>query len=732
MNRLNFSLLIILFSINSAIAQIVIMGQIVDNKEKPLEEANVYLRGTIMGAATNAEGQFRIEKVPAGEFVITVSMIGYQLKEVPVSIRNIAVDLGTIQLESSALQSQPIVVTAARHQQSLQDVSASIGNITKKEIEYRNAITIEDALKYESGLNLTGSQVNIRGSSGYSRGVGSRVLMLVDGVPYMTADTKEANFESLQINQIERIEIVKGAGSALYGSNAIGGVINIINKKIEPKSITNVRLYGGFYSDPYYPEWKWSDRTRYLSGIKFDHSNRVSIVGYRIGASHDRDDSYRLNDLMQRYHLSGMLEFNISPFDQLNISATFMTQERENFLYWKNLSNALIPPDDQLGDKVDSRRWHLSANYRHVRDQDTYYTIKTIWFQNRFSDNISDDQGRKGNESLSDYLDGEFQYNFVLSNHQVTLGIAANVSRVSSNIFSDKKGYNGAFFAQDEIKWEDTWTVTPGLRVDYFNLDEIGSDYQINPKLGFVYKPWVDAAFRGSVGRGFRAPSIAEVFINTTASGIRVIPNLKLKPERSISGEVGYNQLFGQKIYIDLALFYNRYWDLIEGKFTEDGNFDIKFQNVTDARSIGFEINFNLNILDNHLLYNFGYTYADVREIVEKEEKKVLGEYLSFRPRHLFYNQVNYTWGDFDFGADYRFISAWDRIDEGLIKLIDDADERVPAHIVDLRINYSLSISGNPLTASFQINNLLQYHYLDLVGSIARTRNFMLTLSGQF
>jgi outer membrane receptor protein involved in Fe transport len=321
--------------------------------------------------------------------------------------------------------------------------------------------------------------------------------------------------------------------------------------------------------------------------------------------------------------------------------------------------------------------------------------MKTIWFQNRFSDNISDEESRKGNESLSDYLDGEFQYNFVLSNHQVTLGIAANVSRVSSNIFSDKKGYNGAFFAQDEIKWEDTWTVTPGLRVDYFNLDEVGSDYQINPKLGIVHKPWVDAAFRGSVGRGFRAPSIAEVFINTTASGIRVIPNLNLKPERSISGEVGYNQLFGQKIYIDLALFYNRYWDLIEGKFTEDGNFDIKFQNVTDARSIGFEINFNLNILDENLLYNFGYTYADVREIVKKEEKKVLGEYLSFH-------------------------------------LIDDADERVPAHIVDLRISYLLLISGKPVTASFQINNLLQYHYLDLVGSIARTRNFMLTLSGTF
>jgi len=264
MIRIPFAILIILVIVSVAASQNIIMGKIVDAQDQPLEAANVYLGGTIMGAATNTEGQFEIENVPDGNFVLTISMIGYQLRKIPVSISNMTMDLGTIQLEPSALQSQPIVVTAARHQQTLQDVSASIGNITEEEISYRNAITIDDALRYESGINLTGSQVSIRGSTGYSRGLGSRVLMLVDGIPYMTADTKEANFESLQINQIERIEIVKGAGSALYGSSAIGGVINIINKKIESEPITNFRLYGGYYSDPQYEQWKWSNRKQYL------------------------------------------------------------------------------------------------------------------------------------------------------------------------------------------------------------------------------------------------------------------------------------------------------------------------------------------------------------------------------------------------------------------------------------------------------------------------------------
>jgi iron complex outermembrane receptor protein len=731
MIRILLAIIIIIVSVSSAGSQNVIAGKIVDAHDKPLEAANVYLSGTIMGAATNSEGQFKIQDVPAGEFIVTISIIGFQLKEIPISIDKKIKELGTIQLESIALQSQPIVVTAARHQQSLQDVSMSMGNISDKEIEYRNAITIDDALKYQAGINLTGSQLSIRGSTGYSRGVGSRVLMMVDGIPYMTADTKETNFESLQINQIERVEIVKGAGSALYGSSAIGGVINIINKKIESQPLLNVRLYGGFYSDPHYDEWKWSTRKRYLSGIKFDYSNKLGIVGFRLGAAHDQDDSYRMNDWNKRNYISGMFEFDITPFDQINVSANYMNQVKENFLYWKDLSSAFIPPEDQLGDKINSRRWHMSATYRHIFDQDNYYIFKSIWFQNRFKDNISSEENGTGNNSLSDYLDAELQYNFSLSNQLFTLGLNAVKSSVSSNIFSDAAGYNGAFFAQDEIKWNKTWAVTPGLRIDYFSLDEIGSDYQINPKIGVVHKPWTDGAFRGSAGRGFRAPSIAEVFTNTTASGIRVIPNFELKPEHTISGEVGYNQFFGQKLFLDLAFFYNRYWDLIEASFTEDG--DIKFQNVTNARGLGFELDLNLVSMDNRLIYNLGYTYADVRELLTNQDgNRVVGKYLSFRPRHLFYNHADYTWNDLRFGIDYRFISAWDRIDENLTLFIKDVNERVDAHILDFRIVYSFNINSYAMETSVQINNLLQYHYLDLVGSIARTRNFVLTLSGQF
>ena len=100
-----------------------------------------------------------------------------------------------------------------------------------------------------------------------------------------------------------------------------------------------------------------------------------------------------------------------------------MTQNHGSFIYWKNLSNALVPPDDQLGDEVVSQRWHLSGLYRYVLDNDRFITIKGIWFRNHFDDNIAGEISTEGNESISDFFDAEIQYNFALEKHQFTTGI---------------------------------------------------------------------------------------------------------------------------------------------------------------------------------------------------------------------------------------------------------------------------------------------------------------------
>jgi iron complex outermembrane receptor protein len=133
----------------------------------------------------------------------------------------------------------------------------SVSTMDAGSISRRNIITLDDALRYVPGVNLTEYQVNVRGSSGYSRGAGSRVLLLVDGIPFVTGDTGEMNFETLPVGQIERVEVVKGAASALYGSSALGGVINVITKRIPEQPETRIRAFGGFYGTPSFPQWDW-------------------------------------------------------------------------------------------------------------------------------------------------------------------------------------------------------------------------------------------------------------------------------------------------------------------------------------------------------------------------------------------------------------------------------------------------------------------------------------------
>lgn len=697
-------------------AQSSITGLLTDESNQEIAAANIYLKGTVLGASSSADGRFEIKAVPAGAFRLVISMIGFQEKELPLVVNSEhVIDLGTIILQSSPLPAQPIVTTASKYEQNVQDVISSIANVSSLEIESRNNLSIKDALKYVSGISLNDDQINIRGSSGYSRGVGSRVLLMVDGVPYVTGDTQGAEFEAMTMNEIANIEIVKGSGSALYGSGAVGGVVNIITKPVSDEQQIKLKIYGGLYDDPYYSKWKWSDKSRLINGQQGSYSNKWDNLGMRFSIARDEDDSYRKNDVSKRVNLGGKINYEFSPYDRLTVSGNYMEQNRENFLYWKNLENALIPPDEQLGDRVHSKRAYLSSAYRSILSNENYYTLNAIWFHNFFDDFV----GGEAHDSKSDFFNVEWQYNAGWNDHFFTVGLNPSMSRVASNLFGTHKGTNAAVFIQDEIKWSQEFASTFGLRYDYSDIAKLGQDQQLNPKLGFVWKYTPGGALRLSAGTGFRAPSIAEAFTSTSAAGLIVVPNTRLEAEKSASLEIGINQLFSEYLALDLALFNNNYNDLIEGRLLESGH--IQFQNITKARIRGGEINFFGRIPYYDLTYRAGYTYVDPRDLSTDT-------FLTYRPRHLLYANTTFSRRFFTLSCDYRFISRYDRIDNTFTLVIEDARKRVDAHVLDLRLAADFKLAGLPFTGTLQMNNLLQYNYVDLVGSIGPITQFVLTL----
>lgn len=703
-----------------------ILRGIVLNKEnnQPLPSVNIMIKGTLIGATTDIKGKFFINKIKSGNYTIVASLVGFKKEE----IKNIIIEAGKetyieILLSPGAVQMGQVIVTAGKHEQTFSDVPASVSVVQAREIYSRNIVSVDDALRYIGGVNLIESQISIRGSSGYSKGVGSRALVLIDGVPLITGDTGEPIYESMPVNFIERIEVLKGASSALYGSGALGGVINIITRDLPDLTSSWFKLYGGFYDKPIYKQWQWTKSTQFLNGFALAHSRKFGVVKTLISLSRTEDDGYRKNSRIQRWNIYSKSLINFNPSQKLSVTMNYLDQKRNNFLYWKSLDSALVPTDDQLGDMVISKRFATNAIFKNIVSDKFVYLLKGIWYYTNWRNNVE----FSNDHSISHFADLEFQFNYQPTvKHILTSGIEFNTNKVKSNIFGNRSGFNSAIYIQDEYKINENIRTTLGLRLDVAKRQSIKTQIQFNPKFGISYNPLSDLSLRLSAGRAFRAPTISEAFTSTTASGITVIPNPNIRSEKSWGYELGSNYKLSDNILLDAAIFQSNYENLIEPKFVS--TFTGQFVNITKARIRGLEIGLNSTWFRNLLNFNFSYTYLDPKDITDNQV-------LKFRSRHLLYTNILFKLGAFNrmfnprpqyqVGIDFRYLSKIERIDEQFKLYIKDSEERVPIYILDINFSYEDKFFDIPIKYSFHINNLLNYYYVELVGNLAPIRHFV-------
>jgi outer membrane receptor for ferrienterochelin and colicins len=690
--------------------------------QERLAGVNVILQGSMRGTSTNSEGEFIFSDIPPGEYGLTFSLLGYQRQ----SVTRVKIAAGrtleiAVELLPVPIQSEAVVVTASKREESLLEVPVSVSVLDAASIQNRNLVTIDEALRYVPGVNMTEFQVNIRGSSGYSRGVGGRVLLLIDGIPLLTADTGELNFETMPVLQVDRIEVVKGASSALYGSSALGGVINVITRPIPEDPETRVRTYSGFYSDPSYRQWEWGGGTRFFDGQSVSSSRRFNDLGIMLFASRMADDGYRQNDYRRRYNAYVRGTYAFSPFDALALTFSLMDQKRGDFLHWKDLTHALVPSDDQQGHFVRSTRFFVDGIYNHVASTNFYYSVKGLWFWNKFWDNISSG----GDMSRSDVWRSEVQASWIPGAGQtLTFGAEGHLERVDASLFGIHSGRGAAIYAQDELQIMDGVKATVGARLDFQDTDSLESASQLNPKAGLVYTPAPGTFVRASYGRGFRSPAVAEAFVRTQVSGLEVEPNPSLKPERSSSYEIGVTQLLGEAALVDAALFQSDLENLIESGINPAGR--VQFRNVTKARIQGAELSAKLGLLHKALFLEVSYTYLDPKDRTEND-------ILKYRPRDLLYTSALAHIGALSLGVDFRYISRVERIDEELVNLgvIKDGDQRVAIYVTDLRCGFDFAAMNVPLVATLNVKNLFQYNYVELIGNMAPPRSMALTLEAR-
>lgn len=704
---------------------------------EPLEGANVLVRGTFLGTATDRHGMFSLTGLSHGTHTMVITMLGYERMERSIVVPPTSEERMEFSLRPVPIETEQIIVTASRRDQEAREVPVSIAVVTAAALAARNVVTMDDALRYVPGVNMTQDQVNIRGSSGYSRGVGSRVLLMLDGLPFLTGDTGEINWETLPVGEVERVEVVKGAGSALYGSSALGGVINVLTKPLPDEPVFRFRFYGGMYDRPRFAEWDWSGKPRFDSGLLLGYASRSGPLQYLVSAGRSVDESYRENDAYHRWTLFSKLKYDLSESRSLSVLVNVLDRKHGNFFWWKSLREPAVPAEIQRNGSVRSTRGNVSMGFRETVNERLFYDVKAMYFGNFWKD---DSAGHVNNVSDSHVMRTDVQVTYGFSETSIlTFGVAGNVDAVESNLFGHHQGFGVAVYVQEE------WTPTPGFhltagaRFDGQKASVLAFAGRISPKLGVSLALSPATTVRGSIGTGFRYPSIGELFVSssTNVSQLVLLPNLRLRPETSLTGEVGIAMRPADFIDVDAAVFWNEFRDLIEPSVkikkiraspsdtVETDRPVAEFENLTRARIQGFDLSVKSSWWERRILVEAGYTAMWPEDVGQ-------GLVLKFRPRHILMTSITLDPGVVRLTADYRFISRVDRIDDQLVQLapIIHGQYRVPIHVLDFRGMASLKVGGIPLRIGAHVRNVMNYHYVELIGNLAPPRTFSISVEG--
>ena len=509
----------------------------------------------------------------------------------------------------------------------------------------------------------------------------------------------------------------------------MGGVINIITRTPQrDTSSLGLSFYSGFYSQPVYPQWRWTSSRRDFKGIRGRYATAFGKVAVNIAGSYNQNDGFKENSDFEDWNLFSRLRFFFDSNNQLHVTAGSYRNNYGNYVFWKDRNHALQigndPPDFYT--RTDSRKSYVSADWVHVFSSKIFLRVRSLYQRNLATDfarpRLASNRTRADvyRRSEARTLRNEVQFNYQLrARSHLVAGLERDRSWVESIQYGKHSTDYFSGYAQLSAPLLQKFRVDVGFRYDAEHGREIRRTAQFNPKLGVVFHPNPAQSFRLSLGRGYRVPTIAERFISTVANQVHVEPNPNLRPERNITVEAGYRRNFGEIGFLDFSLFQNDYWDLIDPQLISDVP-EVQFRNITRAQIRGVDLS-QVVQFGRQWRLEWGYTYIktkDLSRLPDGTKGPDYGKEIKYRPNHLLYVHTEYHRGRAVLGADFRYISKVRRVDR--LTNIPDITLQVPAYIVDTQATYR----WRKWTVGFFVKNLLQYYYLQSPGNLGDLRNY--------
>ena len=408
--------LIILLSLTgfgSSFAQ-TLKGHIYDARtNEPLVGAAVtYKLHGNQGAVSNINGEYEI-KLPEGGVDLVFSYVGYEDVLMPIVINKREVITKDVYMKESTKLLEEVVVSAGRFEQKLSDVTVSMDVVKAGDIARQAPTDISSTLRTLPGVDIVDKQPSMRGGSGWTYGVGARSQILIDGMSTLNPKTGEINWNTIPLENVEQVEVIKGASSVLYGSSALNGIINIRTARpgLTPK--TRFSAYVGVYGDAENDEYQWSDKSFWkddkysvkpilrgslLSGIRnpiyegFDlsHSRRIGNFDVSGGINLFTDEGYRQQGYNKRFRMGGSLTYHQPDMGMklLNygFNVDFLSNQYGDFFIWRSPTEVYKPsPFTNMG--REENNFHIDPFINYVNPENgTSHKIKGRFYYS--ADNI--------------------------------------------------------------------------------------------------------------------------------------------------------------------------------------------------------------------------------------------------------------------------------------------------------------------------------------------------------
>ncbi|WP_049756577.1 TonB-dependent receptor [Chloroherpeton thalassium] len=501
-----------------------IKGVVTDAEtSEPLPGATVMIQETMLGAASDLDGYYEIQRVPSGSFVIRISAIGYKNIKKRISIGDGETLELNFSLKQGSVTGSEVVVSASRYEQNKVETPITTSVISEEAIVALPTPQLDHTLETVPGVDMVrsggygSSTVQIRGSNTYSGGgLGTRVLMLYDGFPLNSPDAGSLYWSMLSMNAIERIEVVKGNASSLYGMGAMGGVISATAAL--PKEFTfKARFQNGFYDKPASNETNTSvypgGSTPYFYSAEIQHGNKINNLRYNLVYSHSDDDGYRQSAQMESddIKIKARYDLNGSNYLQLTSMLTFVTG---GIPYpWQNRYNALAADaqnytfDDDVKDNSVQLigLTHVATLSNSASLESKLYFNRSYWLIKYYPEkNSAFDKTNATGEVIDNYqrylagdrrpydpddpstyndsdarrYGGSIQFNLFSGGHRIVAGTDFRYDDVTSTIYKNNSGYGVGIFAQDDFQASDKIRISFGARFDVDHIDRTSITYK--------------------------------------------------------------------------------------------------------------------------------------------------------------------------------------------------------------------------------------------------------------